>query len=98
MSLPARSTCKLPVDDAVAKNDHDLMTVFAAGFGLFLLVNVGAGLLRSLALVHLQTGLAYEMSSVSFTTFSACRWITSRSDAPVTCCPASPRRNRSATC
>jgi ATP-binding cassette, subfamily B, bacterial CvaB/MchF/RaxB len=53
---------QLTVDDAVAKNDYDLMTVLAAGFGLFLLVNVGAGLLRSLALVHLQTGLACEMS------------------------------------
>ncbi|PPQ31621.1 peptidase domain-containing ABC transporter [Rhodopila globiformis] len=54
---------QLMVDDAIAKNDHDLMTVLAVGFGLFMLCNVGAGLLRSLALVHLQTGLALEMSA-----------------------------------
>lgn len=54
---------QLAVDDAVAQNDHDLLTVLAVGFGLFLLINVGAGLLRSLALVHLQTGLAYELSA-----------------------------------
>ena len=54
---------QLAVDDAVAKNDHDLLAVLAMGFGLFLLVNIGAGLLRSLALVHLQTGLAYELSA-----------------------------------
>jgi ATP-binding cassette subfamily B protein RaxB len=54
---------QLAVDDAVAQNDHDLLAVLAAGFGLFLLINVGAGALRSLALVHLQTGLAYELSS-----------------------------------
>src|SRR6201994_1705693 len=53
---------QLTVDDAIAKNDHDLMTVLAVGFGLFLLCNIGAGLLRSLALVHLQTGLALDMS------------------------------------
>ena len=54
---------QLAVDDAVAQNDHDLLTVLAVGFGLFLLINAGAGLLRSLALVHLQTGLAYELSA-----------------------------------
>jgi ATP-binding cassette, subfamily B, bacterial CvaB/MchF/RaxB len=54
---------QLAVDDAVAQNDHDLLTVLAVGFGLFLLINVGAGLLRSLALVHLQTGLAFELSA-----------------------------------
>ena len=54
---------QIAMDDAVAQNDHDLLTVLALGFGLFLLINVGAGLLRSLALVHLQTGLAYELSS-----------------------------------
>jgi ATP-binding cassette subfamily B protein RaxB len=54
---------QLAMDDAVAQNDHDLLTVLAVGFGLFLLFNVGAGLLRSLALVHLQTGLAYELSA-----------------------------------
>src|SRR4051794_10532494 len=54
---------QLMVDDAIARNDHDLMTVLAVGFGMFLLCNIGAGLLRSLALVHLQTGLAFEMST-----------------------------------
>jgi ATP-binding cassette subfamily B protein RaxB len=54
---------QIAMDDAVAQNDHDLLTVLALGFGLFLLFNVGAGLLRSFALVHLQTGLAYELSS-----------------------------------
>ena len=29
---------QLMVDDAIAKNDHNLMTVLAVGFGLFLLV------------------------------------------------------------
>jgi len=54
---------QIAMDDAIAHNDHDLLTVLAAGFGLFVVINVGAGLLRSLALVHLQTGLAYEMSA-----------------------------------
>ena len=53
---------QLAVDDAVAHNDHDLLTALAVGFSLFLLINVGAGLLRSFALIHLQTGLAYELS------------------------------------
>jgi ATP-binding cassette subfamily B protein RaxB len=54
---------QLAVDDAIAKNDHDLLSVLAVGFGVFLLINVGTGLLRSLVLVHLQTGLAYELSA-----------------------------------
>jgi ATP-binding cassette subfamily B protein RaxB len=54
---------QIAMDDAVAQNDHDLLTVLAVGFGLFLSINAGAGLLRSLALVHLQTGLAYELSA-----------------------------------
>jgi ATP-binding cassette subfamily B protein RaxB len=54
---------QIAMDDAVAQDDHDLLTVLAVGFGLFLLINVGAGLLRSFALVHLQTGLAYELSA-----------------------------------
>lgn len=54
---------QIAMDDAVAHNDHDLLAVLAFGFGLFLLINIGAGLLRSLALVNLQTGLAYEMSA-----------------------------------
>ncbi|HEY0183592.1 MAG TPA: peptidase domain-containing ABC transporter [Rhodopila sp.] len=54
---------QIAMDDAVAQNDHDLLTVLAVGFGMFLAINVGAGLLRSLALVHLQTGLAYELSA-----------------------------------
>ena len=54
---------QIAMDDAIAQNDHSLLTVLATGFGLFLLINVGAGLLRSLALVHLQTGLAFEMST-----------------------------------
>jgi ATP-binding cassette subfamily B protein RaxB len=54
---------QIAMDDAVAQNDHGLLTVLAVGFGLFLLINVGTGLLRSFALVHLQTGLAYELST-----------------------------------
>jgi ATP-binding cassette, subfamily B, bacterial CvaB/MchF/RaxB len=54
---------QIAMDNAVAQNDHDLLTVLALGFGLFLMINVGAGLLRSFALVHLQTGLAYELSA-----------------------------------
>jgi ATP-binding cassette subfamily B protein RaxB len=54
---------QIAMDDAVAQNDHDLLAVLALGFATFLLINVGAGLLRSLALVHLQTGLAYELSA-----------------------------------
>ena len=54
---------QIAMDDAVAQNDHDLLTVLAAGFGLFVLFNIVAGLLRSFALVNLQTGLAYEMSA-----------------------------------
>ena len=32
---------QIAMDDAVAQNDHDLLTVLAVGFGIFLLINVG---------------------------------------------------------
>ena len=53
---------QLTVDDAIAQNDTNLLHLLAVGFGLFLFVNVGASVLRSFVLVHLQNCLAYEMS------------------------------------
>jgi ATP-binding cassette subfamily B protein RaxB len=52
---------QLAVDEAVAKDDRDLLTVLAIGFGLLMLVNACAGLLRSRILVHLQSMLAFGM-------------------------------------
>ena len=52
---------QLAVDEGVAKDDRGLLATLAVGFGLFTLVNAGAGLLRSWLLVHVQARLGLVM-------------------------------------
>jgi ATP-binding cassette subfamily B protein RaxB len=53
---------QLAIDQAALKGDGELMAVLALGFGLFGLFNVGAGLLRSLAIQQLSAFLSWDMS------------------------------------
>lgn len=48
---------QLAVDEGVSKDDRGLLATLAVGFGMFTLVNAGAGLLRSWLLVHVQARL-----------------------------------------
>jgi len=57
---------QLVVDEAVVKDDRGLLGVLAAGFGLAVLFNVGAGLLRSRVLVYLQSRFAFELGTGLF--------------------------------
>ncbi len=54
---------QLAVDEGVAKDDRGLLATLAVGFGLFTLVNAGAGLLRSWLLVHVQARLGLVMGT-----------------------------------
>lgn len=58
---------QLVVDDAIAKNDSDFVLILALGFGLLLLINTGAALLRSRLLQHIQGALAFQMGAGLFT-------------------------------
>jgi len=57
---------QLVVDEAVAKVDDDLILVLSFGFGLFLLINTGAALLRTRILQHIQNALAFQMGASIF--------------------------------
>jgi len=57
---------QLVVDEAVSKNDRDLVPVLAAGFGLFLAINTGATLLRTRLLAHINAALAFQMGAQLF--------------------------------
>jgi len=54
------------VDNAIAKNDRDLLLVLAVGFALFLLINTGATLIRSRLLIYAQSTLAFQMGTSLF--------------------------------
>jgi ATP-binding cassette subfamily B protein RaxB len=54
------------VDNAIAKNDHDLLLVLALGFALLLLINTGATLIRARLLTYAQRTLAFQMGSGLF--------------------------------
>src|SRR2546423_9197169 len=54
------------VDNAIAKNDHDLLLVLAVGFALFLLINTGATLIRARLLIYAQRTLAFRMGTGLF--------------------------------
>lgn len=64
--LAAPFYMQLAVDEAVVKDDRSLLGVLAIGFGLALLFNVGAGLLRSRILVYLQSRFAFELGTRLF--------------------------------
>lgn len=57
---------QIVVDNAIAKDDHDLLFVLAFGFALFLLINTGANLIRAKLLAHAQSTLAFQMGSGLF--------------------------------
>jgi ATP-binding cassette, subfamily B, bacterial CvaB/MchF/RaxB len=54
------------VDNAIAKNDHELLLVLAFGFALFLLINTGASLIRAKLLAHAQRTLAFQLGTGLF--------------------------------
>jgi ATP-binding cassette, subfamily B, bacterial CvaB/MchF/RaxB len=57
---------QLVVDDAVAMNDPDLAFILALGFGLFLLINTGAAIIRTRLLAHIQSSIAFQMGAGLF--------------------------------
>jgi len=57
---------QIVVDNAIAKDDHDLLLVLALGFALFLLINTGATLIRGKLLIHAQSTLAFQMGAGLF--------------------------------
>lgn len=54
---------QVALDSALPALDRDLLTVLAAGFGLFTLVNAGASLLRSFVLLSAGMSLGYGIAS-----------------------------------
>ena len=64
--LAAPFYMQLAVDEAVVKDDRSLLGVLAAGFGLAMLFNAGAGLLRSRVLVYLQSRFAFDLGGNLF--------------------------------
>jgi ATP-binding cassette subfamily B protein RaxB len=57
---------QIVVDNAIAKNDHDLLLVLAFGFALFLLINTGATLIRARLLIFAQRTMAFQMGTGLF--------------------------------
>jgi ATP-binding cassette subfamily B protein RaxB len=57
---------QIVIDNAIAKNDHDLLVVLALGFALFLLINTGATLIRARLLTYAQSSLAFQMGTGLF--------------------------------
>jgi ATP-binding cassette subfamily B protein RaxB len=57
---------QIVVDNAIAKNDHDLLVVLALGFALLLLINSGATLIRARLLTYAQRTLAFQMGTGLF--------------------------------
>src|SRR5215469_12260625 len=57
---------QIVVDNAIAKDDRQLLLVLALGFMLFLLINTGANLIRAKLLAHAQSALAFQMGAGLF--------------------------------
>lgn len=57
---------QLAVDEGVVNDDRDLLSVLAFGFGLAMLFNAAAGLLRARILVYLQSRLAFDIGTGLF--------------------------------
>jgi len=57
---------QIVVDNAIAKDDHNLLLVLALGFALFLLINTGATLIRAKLLICAQSTLAFQMGTGLF--------------------------------
>ena len=54
---------QLAIDRVLPSQDRDLLIVLALGFGLFMLINVAANLLRSFVLLWAGTSLGYGLAS-----------------------------------
>ena len=54
---------QVAIDSALPALDRDLLTVLAFGFGLFMLMNVGALLLRSFVLLSAGTSMSFGVSA-----------------------------------
>ena len=54
---------QLSIDRVLPAQDSDLLAVLALGFGLFMLINAGANLLRSFVLLHAGTTLGYGLAT-----------------------------------
>jgi len=54
---------QVAVDDVLPALDKELLTVLALGFGLFTVINAGAGLLRSFVLLSAGTSLGYGIAT-----------------------------------
>lgn len=54
---------QLAIDSALPSLDHDLLTVLALGFGLIVIVNASAALLRAFVLLVAGTTLGFGMAS-----------------------------------
>jgi ATP-binding cassette subfamily B protein RaxB len=54
---------QLAIDRVLPAGDHDLLVVLAMGFGMFLLVNVGAGFLRGFVLLAAGSRLGFGIST-----------------------------------
>jgi ATP-binding cassette subfamily B protein RaxB len=57
---------QIVVDNAIAKDDHDLLLVLALGFALLLAINTGATLIRAKLLTCAQSTLAFQMGTGLF--------------------------------
>ena len=53
---------QIAIDRVLPSRDGDLLTVLAFGFGLFLIINIAAGLLRSFVLLWAGTSLGYGLA------------------------------------
>jgi ATP-binding cassette, subfamily B, bacterial CvaB/MchF/RaxB len=54
---------QLAVDDVIAQGDAEFMLVLACGFGLAVLINAVAAILRARILCHVQSTLAFQMGT-----------------------------------
>ncbi len=54
---------QLVVDDAVAKGDQSMLAVLAMGFGLLVLLNAGAAVLRAFVLQYVQSARSRSTSA-----------------------------------
>jgi ATP-binding cassette subfamily B protein RaxB len=57
---------QLVVDVALTKQDADLLTVLALGFGLLMLINIGATALRGWIILYIGSSLGYQAASNLF--------------------------------
>jgi len=64
--LAAPFYMQLVVDEVLTKSDTDLLLVLALGFGMLMLINEAAALLRSYVILHISSSLSYQVVSNLF--------------------------------